>query len=1295
MALLTELIITGLAVGLFVLLLALSGKANLDQENRPKQFLMPLVAVLYSIPALLLADQTAGLVTVILETIGEYVPPLLFLTPWAGLINNILLILLFLALKSTLLPLIDKIWSKPGFLFHYISGKIYEFSEYEDMWILKKEFGQAKALWKGFYWFGIGISSLILALSQLYPDWLVFRTPFYPVFGILVLGEIFFFLSGPTGQDSPDINGDVDESYRVTNYGMLRRVFHDLFDDRILYDNQADALSGLSSFDMLDTLADSTKELDVVVSGYFSALKGKGQTVDPGFVRASIDMANGKSVLLNVPFYQDLTGYIILPLVRRLLSYDKALIIVGRDSAAEDVRCWLHEGIAATCGTSELWKTGILTEQETGWDVAVLRFADVYNRSVLEAGAAFLDQVGFVLLIEPSRIISTGQTGLTLLGDRLAKGSDNIVYCSCDRNCDGLVDTLSHILKVNLTEVFATVPSPANCSLMYWNAHGNFLHHTILPNIAHYLGVGTELSAVALRNQVAKTLWVSSDRFPVLDIRWIAGQYHQTICRYINFPQSQEALAGAFRVESNLWNLDTKDNVFITVEDEFNNLFEMTRLYATRAKKQGFVNVISENYLLRDYMIDNASLFATDSKVIPSIVADYTRTEKNTVVELIMGMFGGCISETELKHKLSLAGIEFCDPFHKLCELVIKHCHVDTVSIAPCFRDEIIGDDMELVKSIYYAILDNDTQLADYARTFSNAYFIIEDDKDKNYYLGAMLYGQVFQKYLPGQFLTYSGKYYQVQTITPESGVVLRRAADHITDRKAYRQRREYSLSGFAQDPAMGSRRTGKGFELNRGFCDIGVTTQGYYDLTSLDNLASAHRVDLSSIPPRRYKNKAVLRLKLMGVSEKVRFTIALMLNEIFVTLYPESHQYITATVVRDAGSVSPIADIMSPLHLDGFADEDAVYIIEDCDIDLGLLVSVDRNLTRFLEIITDCLAWYEGRLPRSGPSAASVTAASQQDNVEETIPLTLPKKYADSCFLLYGYSQVDPMLSVQETLRFLSCYGYDKNALEQARASSEQNRHITDISPDPGALPAQGLPGATTPASSVIHFCDFCGIGLAGGEYDVLADGRERCPQCAKSSLKTVEKFYQLYEYALRHMETLYGIRIKAPIKLRMADAGKIAELTGVPFVQSPEYKSRALAFAAKEPKGYAITIENGAPKIAAMANIVHELTHIWQLINWDRTKIIARYGEKNTPMVYEGMSTWAEIQFLYSIEPAYAKRQEMHARSRHDVYGRGFMVYARQYPFESGPEYGRTSPFQKEWPLERKTPASKPINH
>jgi len=1344
-----------LAIAPYILILLLSFRTNLRKPKRSRQFILPLVAALYCVAAVLYADKVNKAVISSIAWLGYFIPAVVInVNKWLNYILNIVIAGMFLVVKGILLPVVDAVWSKAGPLFNLTSGKFYEYNERMNSWVLKDEYGQAKTLWKGLFWFAAGVSALVLALSQMYPHWLFFRTPFYPVCGVLVLGEIMFFLSGLTRQEAlANIAGDNDEYYRIANYGILRRIYRDLFDGRILFENTAAGLSGLSSFDMMDKLAESENTLDAVISTYFTGLKQKGQTIDPGFMRSSLEMVNGKSVLLNTPFYRDMTGYIVLPLVRRLLSYEKALIIAGRDSTADDLRDWIHDGIASFCGTPELWKTGILTDRKTECDTAVLRFADVYNRRVLDANKEFLNQVGFVLLIEPSRVVSTGQVGLSLIVDRLGKKVKNIVYCSCDRNCDGLVDTLSHIFKVNLTEVYATVPTLANCSLMYWNAHGDFIHHRILPNIARYLGMGTELSAVALRHQIANTVWVSSERFPVTDIRWIAGQYYNTICSYIGCPQTQEAFAEAFKTDANLWNLGVNDNAFITVEDEFNNLFETTRLYSTRAKNQGFVNVISENYLLRDYMVMNAPVFMTDSKVLPSIVPDYTRTERNTVVSLIMRMFGddvsggsasvgygasvGCggVSENELKHNLSIAGIEFDDAHKKFCELVLKHCHVDTVDIAVDYKDEMDGDDMPAVKTPYYYIPNNDTKFADYARKLSNAYFIIEDDKDKNYYIGAMLYGHVFQKYLPGQMLTYSGKHYQFQTITPESGVVLRRAADHITGRKSYRQRREYTLSGFAQDPAMGSCRTSRGVELRRGFCDISVNTRGYYELKSLDDLASAHLVELNNIPGRSYRNKAVLSVKLPEAGEGARFTIALLLNEIFITLYPESYHYITAVVKGQSeavcGDVSNVSKLLSLVRLQDFDDENAIYIIEDCEIDLGLLVSVERNFTRLLEIIADYLAWFTAKpaeIPAEPDPVAAVTAGTEDAVIakeeqaesetegesaagtesetatedaagtesaaegesetgteaetaveagteaedaagENEAELPQPPKI-EKHYLFYGYDNLDPALDIEDTLRFLSAYGYDKSALEQARINSDVasrvEKEIDFNKPD-------------------AHFCDFCAVELAGGEYDVLADGRERCTQCANSAMQTVEQFTRLYENALRNMETFFGIRINVAIKVRLADARKIAKLCGYEFEPTPRPDGRALAFAQEGPDGYTIYVENGAPKIAAVANIVHELTHIWQYENWDRKKILSHYGRENEDLIYEGMAKWTELQYLFFLnEVSYAKRQEILTSERDDDYGRGFVIYADQYPLVEGPGYRKSTPFNKEWPLE-----------
>jgi len=284
------------------------------------------------------------------------------------------------------------------------------------------------------------------------------------------------------------------------------------------------------------------------------------------------------------------------------------------------------------------------------------------------------------------------------------------------------------------------------------------------------------------------------------------------------------------------------------------------------------------------------------------------------------------------------------------------------------------------------------------------------------------------------------------------------------------------------------------------------------------------------------------------------------------------------------------------------------------------------------------------------------------------------PKKYSDNHYILYGYERLDSMLNIQDTLNFLSKNCYDKNALEQARINSDLAEKIKD---------------ETDFNKPDAHFCDFCAVELSGGEFDLLSDGRERCVQCSKSPMKTVEQFTRLYEDALRNMETFFGIRINVPIKVRMANAKKMAKLCGIKFVPSPRYTGRVLAFAKKDSDGYTIYVENGSPKIAAVANIVHELTHIWQFRNWNKKKLRSDYDIKTRAeelIIYEGMAKWVEIQYLFLLnEVSYAKRQEIYTEGRDDEYGIGFIMYKEQYMLEYNPGFIKKSPFNKVLPIEK----------
>lgn len=1429
-----HLIKTILGILPFLVLCFVSSKTNLNKANRSRQFMMPIIALIYCILGLVLLDAINGWIYNLFVWLGQHLTFLQNIS-WQSIstfVLNAVLVLGFLVIKWFILPIISGIW-KSNKVSEATSGLFYEREDDVDKWLLNPKYANFRGYIKGFYIATFIASVIVFVLSQNFTKSIFFQAAFYPVFGVLVLGEIVYFLSGLTKAEFvEDILGEDEESYRVANYGALREILRDLFADRVLYENTVDTSDGIStSFDELDEMLQSDNASLKLIGSYYSNLKMSGTDIDINYVRSSVNLLNGKSTLFCNPFYRDFTHYITLPMIKQLITYKKCLIVLGRDSALSDVKEWIDSSLENFSNTDSLWQSQLLNEYGNAADVGIIKFSDIHNLKIHKANKEFLSKVGFVLIVEPSRILASGQIGLSLLVNNCETTDKEIVYCAFDRNCDGLVDALSHTLKTSITEVTATINGGGNNSQMYWNADGDYMHHKIFPTISRYLGMGTEINAVAMKYQLEQTGWVGSEKFPVLDMKWIAGQYHKQICQYADLPESQSAFDRAFNVYSNLWSAERKDNSFLVVEDEFQNLFEIARVFASRAKSQGFVNVISENYFLRDYMLDNVEVFSADPKAIPTIVPDFARTERNMVLKLIMMMAYDMVSEERIAKELMLCGIPFEDPYATFKELISKHCNVDDASLSVRFKEELQSDSLNSIVVKYYEI--NETNdLYEYAQSLKNAYYIAEDEEGESHYIGAKLYGHVFQAMLPGQFMTFEGKYYEVQTVTPLNGVVVRRSADHITERRYYRQIRKFAIDNWMDGSEMGSKRTSSNIEITRGYANISVETDGYLDMKSYGDLAKAKKVSLNGVPTRNYRNKSVLKIKLPENStSRIRYTICLLMNEVFRTTYPETYHYISA-LTPFSDNCDSVNLAYATYRLDGECDDSCIYIVEDSDIDLGLIVSVERNLKRYFEIISDVLNWHTKKMnetpsDQSEPEefvpdfgnkpkprrkgllgiidnvkdffkkifgknkteepvseirqpeteepvptvSISIDTDDQTDNIsisdigkddaesnaedpnddteidsseenigdnenidstdesiesheidennisektdsdeagkevdEEAVPLknivdvsemeidvedeqttdiediggedeelagnvsTEQTSYQKKCFVKFGFDSIDPILDIEGTIELLKELGFDKNPLQQVRAISESE---------------DGASSDYDPHKYGAHLCDFCGVELLGGEYELLKDGRERCNRCSMTAIKKVDDFKALYKTVLRNMEAFYGIKLNVAVKVRTTNAKQIAKHLGMKFVATPGFDGRVLGFARKDKTGYSLYIENGSPKLAATATIAHELTHIWQYLNWNEAELSKKYGKQNMLEVYEGMAKWAEIQYLMLMnEKSYAKRQEITTRLRNDEYGRGFIIYADKYPLSNDSNVTKT-PFKENPPL------------
>lgn len=1244
-----------LCVILFMLICLVYPLINLKRTKRSKQVLMPLFAVAYSAAAYIMISRIEPLIVILTSFLSEQVPFLKELRiEWLFVFSiNIILLLGFFAVKGLLCNIFSHWRQKQNLFLGFLIRPFYEYDDSLKAWVLKNSRHQFRRLFSVFYYCTVAVSGLLFLAGYFLSDEASVLSSFFPVFSIIMIGEVKFFLGGRTRAECVrDISGEEDKATSNINYYPMRDIYRRLFGDRVLYEDSkyVHEENICSITEAIDALLDSSDLGLTALGKYFSNRMRHGFVPDINCLNSSSDILQGKSILFSNPFYKDLKPYLFFPMNYMLMNRKKCLIILGRSSMEEDIVKFAKDGLAEITNVPDLWKVSIMSEDNADYDVGILPKCELYNQHLLEANRRFLSEVAYVVIVEPSRLMSTFQMGLRLVTDRLGGKDKSVTYCAIDKNSDGLVDVLSHALKTSLCEVSATNILKGRSSYMFWAADGEFLHHRLFPNIAHYLGLGTELAVAAIKNQVSNVYWYSCSKFPVTDMRWISGQYYQQLCQYMNIPLLQDSLDRYVHFCPSLWNARKRTNSFIIAEDEYCNLFEMLRQFTTRFTNQGFVNVISQNYLLRDYMCDNADLLCSDSKAIPSFVPEYAHTRRNLALKIVMMLSKCRLTEQQAEQEFMHSGIDYENgAFEATLGLLEEYFGISRETGAVSLKEfeELTPDCMGSIKKTFM-VLNGCREIDEILKGLENAYYVAEDKEERKNFLGSRLRGQLYQAFIQGQFHTFAGKYYEIYAITKHNGMLLRRAADHIENRYYYRQLRKYTLSSFEPAERIGGEHTVSDIRFETGYSNVLCSTAGYLRLKDFGDIAHAARVEVKGIPDRSYVKKAIMKIELPGSAPEVRRTLAVLLNELFVTVYPGDWEYLAA--VTDTCGVEGLNYAFSG------PEGECIYIIEDSQLDIGLLASAERNIERYFEIISDYLEWRSEMLARGPGAKRAHTRARLWKETGDTKELFASEAAADyGDYFLFGFEEMPKTLVPDETLEYLKKYGFHENYLKQAREKQSVAARVEH---------------SYDPKRNYAHHCDFCGCELTGVEYETLSDGRERCNNCSRTAVKTLDGMGAIFNEVFANMCAFYQIKIDASIRVRFASAQKIARKLGYTLRKTNGFIPRAVGVAARDKEGYSILIENGAPKLAICGTIAHELTHIWQYLNWNDRTIRRTYGRKAKTAIYEGMAKWAEIQYLmFMNELAYAKRQEICTlMSGGEKYGAGFRRYLEAYPLISG---------------------------
>jgi len=195
----------------------------------------------------------------------------------------------------------------------------------------------------------------------------------------------------------------------------------------------------------------------------------------------------------------------------------------------------------------------------------------------------------------------------------------------------------------------------------------------------------------------------------------------------------------------------------------------------------------------------------------------------------------------------------------------------------------------------------------------------------------------------------------------------VRRASEHIGGRLAYRQVRNYTLHHLEDSIAMGALKTVNNIDIHYQYADFSVDTPGYWKLHAHNNFDNGILVEVNGVPTRDYHHKQVLKFDFSkfgdAFTDSIRMTITNLLNEVFVTLFADNQPFISAVTPGQYN-----APLTYSLSLDEQVNinDKCIFVIEDSQLDIGLLIAVERNISRIFQIISDYLNWNAEQIEES-----------------------------------------------------------------------------------------------------------------------------------------------------------------------------------------------------------------------------------------------------------------------------------------------------------------------------------------
>lgn len=703
-------------------------------------------------------------------------------------------------------------------------------------------------------------------------------------------------------------------------------------------------------------------------------------------IDVAVRLVRGENLFVANSFYQDLDVCIFFPAYLALLKGEKVLLLAEDMGNLDDIAEWIREGIEDIQQMMGLWTVDILSRATDDADVGILAFQEVCKQEQLQWCRRFLNEVSFVVIIEASGLLTAGQDVVAAFSEKVGRKRNSTTWLLCDSNAESMIDLYSHLLEKEFLYVSATPYCAKEALAVYWNTEEEPLK--AFPYIQRYLGVESCIVQIAERESVRRVRWYGENIMPVYDMLWMWGQYYRSYpTRPNNTVPYQMFLDRNVEIAVSGRENAVKEQQFIMTEDECFHLFEKGRQYTTRAFDKVCVCVLSPNYMLRDYMRDNFLTMEKDPKYIVQYMPEHVDSERNIALRMIRMLLEAPVSRFDLERVLSKE--EGNNKKIEITERLLKEKiklifpEIEDADIELSYEDQFSRSVHRIQHMEFYYLIDKKVR-EEMRRYFNQAFYIDESGKAK-YISKLVLAGHLDQKYAKGQFVVFSGKYYEIigKTDGPEGPALqVKRASDQLICRRYYRMVRKYELRmPYGELPTAGTVSANRAIYIKNGYyeilwetADITACTVGYVELLSWENIAKGKKICFSeeNIEKREYRHKQMLKVRWVKelANKGAPIYMAALLKEMFCTLYPHFYHLLDVAVNHRAYQrvlkrnreweyvVSDIRISADKKMLVTSSQDQCFYIIEDSREDMGLLRSIERNIHKIFKILEDYIKW-------------------------------------------------------------------------------------------------------------------------------------------------------------------------------------------------------------------------------------------------------------------------------------------------------------------------------------------------